>query len=112
MSPPTTPYASMPNELVTCGQNFSGPPTWSSGTWAKDHSPNAQHATEMAASDHARVGAARVRIRPPATRIVSDCGSGCDPRRRRGRAAPPGGRGYERRPGRVEHEDVEHQPGQ
>src|SRR5947209_20114959 len=111
MSPPTTAYASMPSELVTCGQNFSGPPTWSSGTWAKDHSPNAQHATEMAASDQASVGAARVRIRPPARRIVSDRGRGCDPRRRRWRAAPPGDRDYERHQVLAEHEDDEDQPG-
>src|SRR5438477_11250363 len=76
MSPPTAAYASMPSELVTCGQNFAGPPTWSSGTWAKDHSPNAQHATEMAASDQASVGAARARIRPPRGELCQTAGAG------------------------------------
>src|SRR5438067_871148 len=76
MSPPTTAYASMPSEVVTCGQNFAGPPTCSSGTWAKYHSPNAQNATDMAARDQASVGAARVRIRPPAAPFCQIAGAG------------------------------------
>src|SRR5207244_6332394 len=72
----TSAYALSPTELSTCGHNFPVPPTWSRGTWAKDHCPNAQHATEMAASDQASVGAARARIRPPRGELCQTAGAG------------------------------------
>src|SRR5438067_4834765 len=61
----------MPSELDTCGQKRAGPPTWSRGTWAKNHRPTPQHKAELAAKDPANLPAARACIRPPDAAIVS-----------------------------------------
>src|SRR5918912_218856 len=72
----------MPSVIDTCGQKRAGPPTRSSGTWAKKPVPTPHEAMATATRDQANQPAARGLIGSPVGAIVSpegDAGNGSLP---------------------------------